>query len=165
MQRPNIGAIPCAADCRVPPDAVVLNLKVCEHCGCPFTRSVGSGLKYCADCRGKLLTPPTEEIFREALPVIPFHPNRPIHYDESLVPNSGSRNFRLGAWELKLARALAERGPMTREDMAIITGHVNGSSLRAVVIRKGMKFVHVGSAWPRARNKKIAGVYAVEFVG
>lgn len=197
----NRNAIAFPQDCRVPPGAQVVELKHCENCGMPFTRPkaglkpfivknerdyrwqtdeeqktiyVDAGIKFCASCRARLLMPPEEDLYREALPEVPRHPNHElVHYDDSLTPRkvvarvvlSFPRDRRpagkLGNWMVLLIAALKKQGMMTRKEMIKVTGHIDERSLNSAITARGLKFERVANLWPRVGRGTPTGYYII----
>lgn len=194
---------PDTTDCRVPDGATVLEFKTCENCGRPFTRPKAqlrpvvvhnpddyfsnrldeaptktiyrdTGIKFCSECYHRYLMPVEEQVYRETLPKIAHHPQRLIHFDDSLLPQPQQKEKRkvvarvripltsrkqLGDWKLRLRNAIAERGPLSMNDMIGITGHKNYNTLKVNLIRAGAQTV--GSVWPRNKMGQPARLYII----
>ncbi len=166
----NRNAIAFVNDCRIPDGWIVCDLKVCENCGMTFVRT--GHIKFCAPCCQRLLMPPIEEVYREALPQIPFHPNHElVHYDDSLrpkkvvgrlmleFPRERRLQGKLGNWMERLKEALRTKGMMTRKEMIKITGHIDERSLNSMLVQRKLKLERVASMWPRIGRGMPTGYY------
>ena len=113
---PYIGVLPSAADCQVPPGAIVLEPKACENCVKIFFRLRASlredlvrdeetgiynlvfrdtGERFCAECKSRVLLPAKTDDYREMIPTaqvsMRFRKNL-VKYDNSLAPKVDRRH-------------------------------------------------------------------------